>query len=86
MENTNFTLINSSFILIIDECDKDYLDSIKYELVNSNITLVTIDYDSYDNLDKKLSYIRNELFFNTDNSSILKRLRNNLNLTGELKI
>lgn len=46
----------------------------------------TVDYDSYDNLDKKLSYIRNELFFNTDNSSILKRLCNNLNLTGELKI
>ena len=46
----------------------------------------TADYDSYDTLDRKLSYIRNELFFNTDNSSILNRLRNNLNLTGELKI
>lgn len=44
------------------------------------------DYDSYDTLDRKLSYIRNELFFNKDNASILNRLRRNLHLSGKLKI
>lgn len=46
----------------------------------------TADYDSYDTLDRKLSYIRNELFFNKDNASILNRLRRNLHLSGKLKI
>lgn len=46
----------------------------------------TVDYDSYDTLDRKLSYIRNELFFNKDNASILNRLRRNLHLSGKLKI
>jgi hypothetical protein len=46
----------------------------------------TTDYDSYDTLDRKLSYIRNELFFNKDNASILNRLRRNLHLSGKLKI
>lgn len=46
----------------------------------------TAEYDSYDTLDRKLSYIRNELFFNKDNASILNRLRRNLHLSGKLKI
>lgn len=46
----------------------------------------TADYDSYDTLDRKLSYIRNELFFNKDNTSILNRIRRNLHLSGKLKI
>ncbi len=57
---------NESHILIIDECDKDYLDSIKYELVNSNITLVTIDYDSYDN--------HNELKFSKLSNAVIEAI------------
>lgn len=42
--------------------------------------------DSYKDLDQKLSIIRNELFFNKSNASILEKLRKVLKLQGELKI
>ena len=42
--------------------------------------------NSYKDLDQKLSIIRNELFFNKSNASILEKLRQVLKLQGELKI
>lgn len=58
--------LKESRILIIDECDKDYLEPIKYELTNSNTTLVTIDYDSYDN--------SNELKFNKLSNEVIEAI------------
>lgn len=46
----------------------------------------TPNYNSYSGLDQKLSIIRNELFFNKDNASILDKIRRLLKLTGNLKI
>lgn len=43
---------NVPYILIVDECDRECLECIKYELNSSKITLVTIDYDSYNNPDE----------------------------------
>lgn len=42
--------------------------------------------NSYKDLDQTLSIIRNELFFNKSNASILEKLRKVLHLQGELKI
>lgn len=58
--------LKESRILIIDECDKDYLEPIQYELINSNTTLVTIDYDSYDN--------SNELKFNKLSNEVIESI------------
>lgn len=53
---------NKPFILIIDECDKDELRAIKRIISGSKITLVTIDYDSYDESEElKFNKLSNEV-------------------------
>ena len=53
---------NKPFILIIDECDKDELQAIKRIISGGQITLVTIDYDSYDRSEElKFNKLSNEV-------------------------
>ena len=53
---------NKPFILIIDECDKDELQAIKRIISGGQITLVTIDYDSYDDSEElKFNKLSNEV-------------------------
>lgn len=57
---------NKEFILIIDECDKDDLGKLRRMLSDTKITLVTIDYDSYDE--------SNELKFNKLSNEVISAI------------
>lgn len=61
---------NKHFILIVDECDKEDLCEIKRIISGTQITLVTIDYDSYDESEElKFNKLSNEVVV-----SIIKKI------------